>query len=269
MVELPEGEVHLWFTYPDEWEEPGLIESAQSILEAGEIARSERFRFSQHRQLFLASRLLLRTTLSRYAEIAPGAWRFAANEHGKPRAVPQAGVPAPAFNLAHTAGIAVVAVGGRAYVGVDAENRDRRVRARRLVERFFAPEETTELRNLSSADLRERFVLYWTLKEAYIKALGLGLAQPLDSFSFRLTGERPCRIDFSPAPTQDQRKWRFALVEPRPRVVVAVCVAADGSESTRLRCYRASPAGETAPHLCEPLGLSAGCGVDRIGGRRT
>ncbi len=91
MFELPEGEVHLWFAYPDEWEETALIESARAILDAGEIARSELFHLPEHRRLFLASHLLLRTTLSRYADIPPGAWRFTANDHGKPRVAREAG----------------------------------------------------------------------------------------------------------------------------------------------------------------------------------
>src|SRR5512140_2483909 len=132
VFELPEGEVHLWFAYPDEWEEPALIGSARAILEAGEIARSERLHSPALRQLFLTSRLLLRTTLSRYADIPPEAWRFAANEHGKPRVVPEAGRSAPAFNLAHTAGVAAVAVASGRDVGVDVESRGRHVQAERL-----------------------------------------------------------------------------------------------------------------------------------------
>jgi 4'-phosphopantetheinyl transferase len=261
VIELAEAEVHLWFACPDEWDEPALIAAASGILEAGEIARSERFRFPEHRRLFLASRLLLRTTLSRYAEISPEAWQFATNDHGKPRVAPEAGVSAPAFNLAHAAGIAAVAVTGGRDVGVDVENRDRRVQARQLIDRFFAPEEAAELGKLSSAEMCDRFFLTWTLKEAYIKALGRGLAQPLDSFAFRLVGERPLQIDFSAAPPQDPRKWRFAVVEPRPRSVAALCAAADGLGSVRLRCYKALPAGEPVSLVCEPLGLSAGWDV--------
>ena len=261
MVELPEDEIHLWFAYPDEWEEPALTASASGILEAGEIARSQRFRFPMHRRLFLASRLLLRTTLSRYAEIPPEAWRFVTNDHGKPRVAREVMPSAPAFNLAHTAGIAVVAVTGGRDVGVDVENRDRRVQARQLIDRFFAPEEAAELGKLSPTDLCERFFLTWTLKEAYIKALGRGLAQPLDSFAFHLAEGRPLRIDFSMEYPQNPWQWRFAVVEPRPRSVGAVCAAAHGSESVCLRCYKACPASGSAPLLCEPLGLSAGWDV--------
>jgi 4'-phosphopantetheinyl transferase len=258
VVELPEGEVHLWFSCPDDWEETALIGSARAILEADEIVRSERFHLPVHRRLFLASRILLRTTLSRYAEIPPGAWRFVANDHGKPRVAPEAGLPAPSFNIAHTAGIAVAAVTSGCDVGVDVESRDRHVHARRLADRFFTPKEAADLGELPPAALRDRFFLTWTLKEAYIKALGRGFAQPLDSFTFSLNGERPYRIDLSAEPPQDPWKWRFALVGLRPRFITAVCVAADRSESARLRCYRAFPTGGAAPLVCDPVGLSDG-----------
>ena len=169
--------------------------------------------------------------------------------------------PRLAFNLAHTAGVAVVAVTSGRDVGVDVESSGRHVQAEKLIERFFASEEAAELGKLSYAEIRKRFFLTWTLKEAYIKALGRGFAQPLDSFAFRLTRERPYRIDFSAAPPQDPRKWRFAVVEPRPRFVAAVCAAADGPESIRLRCYKALPEGGAAPLLCKTLALSEGWNV--------
>ena len=154
-----------------------------------------------------------------------------------------------------------MAVANGRDVGVDVESRDRHVQARRLIDRFFASEEAAELGKLSYSEQCERFFLTWTLKEAYIKALGRGFAQPLDSFAFRLTREKPCRIDFSAAPPQDPRKWRFAVVEPRSRFIAAVCAAADGPESIRLRCYRALPAGGAAPLLCKTLALSEGWDV--------
>jgi len=50
-------------------------------------------------------------------------------------------------------------------VGVDLERKDRSVNARGLSRRFFSPEEAAALGKLTIARLRERFFLYWTLKE--------------------------------------------------------------------------------------------------------
>jgi hypothetical protein len=140
---------------------------------------------------------MVRRALSRYSEIPPQKWRFVENAHGKPLIDPDLDSPPLSFSLAHTKGLAVVAVTGGADVGVDVERADRSVNAARLTGRFFSPEETAALQELSPERLRERFFLYWTLKESYIKARGLGLSLPLDSFSFRLAGEIPFRIRFN------------------------------------------------------------------------
>ncbi len=258
MGNLPEGDVDLWVAFPDDWAAPFQIASARDILDSGEIARMERFHFPEHRHLFLVSHLLVRTALSHYAALPPEAWRFTNNKKGKPLIDPASTPDSLSFSLAHTAGLAVVGVARGIDIGVDCEAAGRRVDAEGVSRRFFSPEEAAALESLPPGGLEEQFPLYWTLKEAYIKALGLGLSHPLDSFSFQLTGGRPCRIDFSAIDPQDADKWRFALIEPRQRHVTAVCAASIRHEPVVLRCYRAFPSGGSTPLSAGPLGLSAG-----------
>jgi len=255
---LPEGDIHLWVAFPDEWAAPSQIAAARDILAPDEIARMERFRFPEHRHLFAVSHLLVRTALSYYSDLPPCAWRFVNDENGKPKIDPVAEADALSFSLAHTKGLAVVGMAGGTDIGVDVERTGRRVDAEGLSRRFFSTEEAAILESLPPDRLDEQFPRYWTLKEAFIKALGLGLSHPLDSFAFRLTGESPCRIDFSAAEPQDPRKWRFALIEPRQRYIIALCAASIQDKPVTLRCYHASPSGESAPLRAEPLGLSAG-----------
>lgn len=256
--DLSDGDVHLWVAFPDEWAAPSQIASARDILDSDEIYRMERFHFPEHRHLFLVSHRLVRTALSHYSDLPPDAWRFTNDENGKPMIDPAAAPVSLSFSLAHTAGLAVVGVGRGIDIGVDIEAAGRRVDAAGLSRRFFSPVEAAVLQSLPSGRLEEQFPLYWTLKEAYIKALGLGLSHPLDSFAFHLTGERPYRIDFSAADPQDPQKWRFALIEPRRPYVAAVCAASIRHQPFELSCYRAFPSGESAPLSIAPLGLSAG-----------
>jgi 4'-phosphopantetheinyl transferase len=235
LLDLPDGDVHLWFAFPDEWKDPTLIESARHLLGDKEMTRMEKFHFPEHRHLYLVSHLLLRRTLSRYSELHPNTWRFINNDHGKPRLDPDAG-----------------------SIGADVEHAGRSVRAAELSRRFFSPQETAALEKLPHGRLQEQFFLYWTLKEAYIKALGRGLSHPLDSFSFRLTGDSPHRIRFSAEEPQDPEKWRFALIAPRPQSVAAMCVASAKDKAIELSCSLALPSGETKPLNGALLGLSAG-----------
>ncbi len=217
-----------------------------------------KFHFPEHRRLYLVSHLLLRTTLSRYSSVLPKSWRFVTNDHGKPRLDPDAGSIPLCFSLSHTRGISVVGVTREGEIGVDIEQAGRSVDAAELSRRFFSPEENAALEGLPPGRLQAEFPLYWTLKEAYIKALGRGLSHPLDSFSFRLMGERPHRIGFSADEPQEPPKWRFALIAPRPPSVAAMCVASAEDKVIELESYLTLPSGETELLKGAPLGLSDG-----------
>ena len=258
MLDLSESEIHLWFAFPGETGDLQKPASAGPVLDDGEETRMKRLHFPDGRRLFGVSHTLVRTALSRYSEISPQKWRFVENAHGKPLIDPDFDSSPLRFSLSHTKGLAVVAVTGGADVGVDVERADRFVDAARLSSRFFSPEETTALQELSPDRLRERFFLYWTLKESYIKARGLGLSLPLDSFSFRLAGEIPFRIGFSGDDSSDPGDWRFALLRPLPQYAVAVGVSSARPDPVRIRCFRTLPSGEISPLSFEPVGLSPG-----------
>jgi 4'-phosphopantetheinyl transferase len=70
----------------------------------------------------------------------------------------------------------------------------------------------------------DRFFDYWTLKESYIKARGLGLQLPLDQFSFHLGDDVPIRISFGPRIADDPARWQFDLrcLTPRHRLALAL-----------------------------------------------
>jgi 4'-phosphopantetheinyl transferase len=255
---LSESEIHLWFAFPFENGDPQMPASAGPVLDDGEEARMKRLHSPAGRRLFAESHTLVRRALSRYSEIPPRGWRFVENAHGKPRIDPDLASPLLSFSLAHTKGLAVVAVTGGANVGVDVERADRCVDAARLSSRFFSPEEAAAIQELSSDRLRERFSLYWTLKESYIKARGLGLSLPLDSFSFRLAGAIPFRIGFSGNNSDGPGEWRFALLRPLPQYVAAIGVSSARPDPIRIRCFHTLPSGEISPLNIEFVGSSPG-----------
>lgn len=260
-IALSDGEVHLWCLFPGEADDPRLIEAAPRFLDAEELIRLKRIRVPGARRLFLAGRLLVRSALSRYADRLPADWRFVRSRDGKPGIDPLAGPSDLTFNLAHTAGAALLAVARGREVGVDVERRDRVVKARELIRRYFSPEERTVLEKLPEGRLRDRFFLYWTLKEAYLKALGSGLALPLGSFGFQITGRRPYRIGFAGFPGaegEEARSWRFALISPRPPYIAALGIAPDPARGVTLRCFRAVLPGELTPLAVSVVGLSPG-----------
>ncbi len=225
---LAPGEVDLWcFFYEQALEDAALRARYEALMSPDERARHRRFRFEKDRRLFLATRGLVRSVLSRYRDGDPAEWRFAFNAHGRPY-LPD--VDDLCFNLSNTAGLVVCAL-SRREIGVDAEDVERRSETLAVADRFFSRDEVRALRALPVERQRERFFSYWTLKESYIKARGMGLAIPLGQFSFELDGGADIRVRFDPRLADDPARWQFRLLQASPRHLVAL--AHEGPMSLR------------------------------------
>jgi 4'-phosphopantetheinyl transferase len=114
-----------------------------------------------------------------------------------------------------------------AEIGVDAEWLGRPCDAAELARRFFSPDEARSLEALSETERHDRFFRYWTLKESYVKARGLGLSIPLDRFSI-LLDEEPLRLHVDSALGDYGSRWRLAQLRA-PAHLVAVCVDSGGA----------------------------------------
>ena len=216
-VPLAGHRAHLWWLRPARVTDPDELERCRALLTDDERTKTDRYRFARDRHTCLLTRVLVRTTLSRYSDVPPAHWRFRTNDHGRPEV---ARPPSPIrFNLSHTHGLIVCLVCRGREVGVDVESFGRMNRWLDLAERFFAPHEAAALRRVDASDRPARFLEYWTLKESYIKARGLGLAIPLASFSFDLPPAAPddIRIRFTSAVDDDATRWQFSVDRFGPR----------------------------------------------------
>jgi 4'-phosphopantetheinyl transferase len=188
--------------------DPALLARYRQLLTEEERGRQARFYFQQDRHRYLITRALLRTTLSRYADISPPDWQFVTNAYGRPY-VCNEGVTDLTFNLSHTRKLVVLAVTRGRELGVDTEDTVTRTPPLEIAERFFAPEEVTSLRALPAEQRVQRFFQHWTLKESYIKARGMGLSLPLDQFAFHFSGEQQVRLTLQPTLQDAADNWRL------------------------------------------------------------
>lgn len=216
---LADDAVHVCYARPDELSDTALAAYAP-LLSPLEAARNKRFVFDADRRRDLAARALVRTALSRYAAVDPHAWIFAAGRHGKPEIAEPAGYDLR-FSLTHTDGLVAIAVTRRRDVGLDAEHVNRPARGLDVAPRFFAAAEVDDLYATPASGQHRRFLEYWTLKEAYLKAIGAGLSTPLQSFAMRLTD--PPVISFANA-QDDPAVWHFRRLNLGTDHVVALAV---------------------------------------------
>ncbi|MDX9785169.1 MAG: 4'-phosphopantetheinyl transferase superfamily protein [Desulfobacterales bacterium] len=240
-MELEPDQVHLWICYPDQIRDATLLSTYGTLLSPEENARKERFIFPEHRHQYLVSRALVRSTLSRYADYPPECWQFSKNEHGRPEIILPEGVARLRFNLSHTAGIIACAVVLEQPIGVDAESARRKINAMQIAKRYFSEQEITALTALSGTDQQFRFFQYWTLKESFSKAKGLGLTLALNQYSFHSSADGAWHVTCDPSMREEETRWRFWSLQPTSRHLLAVSVRQRPAHRYDLTTYETVP----------------------------
>jgi 4'-phosphopantetheinyl transferase len=184
-----------------------------------EQARAERFRLRRVRDQFIAARGRLRELLGHYLNLRPQEIPLLYADGGKPH------LPAELplhFNLSHTDGLAVFAI-GRSRIGVDVERYRTIADADNLVSRFFARRECEEFQALPASERQAAFLRAWTRKEAVLKAIGRGV-QSLDCCEVTFVdGEAP-RVRCLDGDNDAAKVWELFAWEPSPGYLAAGAV---------------------------------------------
>lgn len=216
--------VDLWYVDLDATAE--ALSGLQSWLADDELARARRFRSAPARTRYMAGRAALRGVLGERLGCSPAAVRFSYGMHGKPMLAGAAGHLD--FSLAHSEGEAVIALAMGASVGVDLELLRPIAGVGSLACLVFSDLERRELEVAPDPGLA--FLNGWTRKEAYVKALGLGLTAPLQEISVSLSGK--AALLETGLRAQSVSDWRlFTLMHPRAVAALAVGPAPAAPES--------------------------------------
>jgi 4'-phosphopantetheinyl transferase len=255
----------MWCVFYEALQDRPLLDAYEHLLDSEEQLRHRRFINERSRHQFLVSHALVRTTLSHFAPIQPQDWGFSTTEYGRPEvsAPTMPAAPRLRFNLSHTDGLIICAIVSEQDLGVDVEDVRRRTQFREIAHRFFSAAEVEALLSLPPAQQRMRFFQLWTLKEAYIKAQGIGLSLPLSQFSFHLQGEGPpYKILWKTAESEPSDVWQFILLRPSSTHTAAIAIRTPQEQQLRLHIREAIPlVGEWPMHRTVPLGASGSAAV--------
>jgi len=196
-----------------------VLAALEELLSPAELGRANRFRFAKDRQAHIAAHGALRQILSTYLNSSPSDICFGEGANGKPA------VRGLQFNLSHSADLALVAVTPQRELGVDVEQVDPRRADTSIAKRFFSPYEIGVLESVPKEQQTEAFLNCWTRKEAYLKAMGLGLSVPLDSFDVSLAPGEPAALLRGA-----DAKWQLRSFVPAPDYIGALAVEAASDE---------------------------------------
>ena len=225
------GTVHVWAITVDSLDDtsPHL-----ASLSTAEWDRAQAFRFERDRHRFIARRDALRQLLGRYLALEPAQIEIDEGGGRKPtlggshrKRVATGISPDIRFNCSHSNGVALLVFARDMPVGVDLERVRPMPEVEDVARRFFSPHEYCALVKMPPEDRLAAFYECWTRKEAVVKALGHGLAMPLNSFTVSFAPGQPAQL--VQLDTGEPGDWRLMRLRPSPEFSAALAVRARGS----------------------------------------
>lgn len=221
---LSADEVHLWLAHLDgsEWRPEDLVPT----LSADELRRADAFAYAREQRRFVVGRALLRRLLARYLRADPAAVGFAYGPYGKPELASGGGCPPLRFNCAHSGPLALYAIAARRRVGIDIEALRPLPEAAAIAQLCFSPRERATLATLPRDTLEPAVLRAWTLKEAYVKATGEGLALAPEQVEVEVAPGAPPALHAVGGDTRLAARWSLRSFAPVNGYIAALAVEA-------------------------------------------
>ena len=218
-------EIHVWRCFLDRPEHQKKMLVA--TLSDDESRRAAHFHFERDRLRFLITRGMLRTILGRYLGTEPREVCFTYGIIGKPSLAESQG-PRLCFNISYSRDLALFAFAYDRKTGVDVEYIDHDREIAHIVERFFSSEEISEFYSLPQDKRHEAFFTYWTCKEAYLTAEGMGLSFGLDKVALTMTQEGSVSLTAIDGDVRKAASWTLRILDPAPGYAAALAVNGHG-----------------------------------------
>lgn len=233
---LPGSEIHVWRVSlsPD----PLQAAALRPILSADELERADRILLPDRSEAFALTRGTLRRLLGQYLAVPPQSVVFGYTAHGKPFLTEPAAIPPLRFNVSHSGRVALLAFRLHRELGVDVEQARTGLDLEGIARRFFTAAESEGILSSPPGERPAAFYACWTRKEAYLKAIGRGIAAGVASVEI-FTGSDGHPALRIPAPDGlPQPDWAIRDLAVGEGYVAAL--AAEGPFAG-IRCWEYSP----------------------------
>jgi 4'-phosphopantetheinyl transferase len=172
---LDRNRAHLWLVGLHDVLGPNLASHYAELLTDPEISRANRIVYEPHRQLYLGGRIVLRILLSAYTGIENSSLQFGYGNRGKPRLIQASEDARLEFNYTLSRGYALYGFSLDREIGVDIEVFPRDIDVRGFARRILTEDEKKWWQTIPDVQQNESMLACWTRKEAYGKALGVGI----------------------------------------------------------------------------------------------
>lgn len=229
--------IRVVYVYPSSLSDGDLANRYIGLLDEAERRRHAGYIFDEHRLEYLAGCVVAKKLIAKSLGVNPELIRFRRDRFGRPHIERPVVDTFLSFSISHTRGCAMCAVSLGPNIGVDVEHTDRPTEQLPLSSICLSAAELADLKNHAGPALSRRFAQYWTLKEAYGKAVGKGLGVPFEQICCRLgeNGDPQVVLD---AVDEEPLSWFFKTFQISDRHVAAVAINSSVCQSFRLTQWR-------------------------------
>jgi 4'-phosphopantetheinyl transferase len=237
---LDSGSLHIWLTQltpykaNEAYRVNKIAAQLMANLSTAELNRANTFSRPEARHRYLQVRSEVRTCLARYARMHPRELNLEPDAQGKPLLT---NVPTISFNLSHSGEYLALAISSGADVGIDLEQISERRSWHAIAQRYFHQDELTQLMALPETERHQAFYRWWTLKEAFFKARGTGIATGLDKAVFDLRGAK-ISYRFAPDLAENTDNWQFQQGQWQHNYSLALACRAPCAQPLKLYFYQ-------------------------------
>tara|TARA_R110002110_G_scaffold415800_1_gene656291 strand:+ start:47776 stop:48507 length:732 start_codon:yes stop_codon:yes gene_type:complete len=181
------NDLHLWCLKTSDF--LNIINTKYIILSHEEKSIAEKFVYEKDFQRYCVSHILLRLVLEKYLNADASSIKFKINKWHKPYLKNNPLV----FNLTHSNEVAIIAISRSGLLGVDVEY-VKPTYSKELISSFMNFAEQQYFKRLDSTEQIKYFYKCWTCKEAFIKAIGLGMSFPLKNIQTHINVQNKMEI---------------------------------------------------------------------------
>jgi len=214
------GQVHIWQAELDL--QADHIDILWPLLSKSEKSRAARFHFEQDRNRYIAAHGILRQILGRYLNIPAQEMQFKYGDYGKPELDAVHADNEITFNMSHSSGTALYGFTRNCPIGVDIERIKEVPDMDAVAGQFFSANETDNFNKLAQAKKIRAFYRCWTVKEAFVKAVGQGLHFPMDCIDICIDPDKSVRLIQVGGDAKEASQWWIKELIPGNGIAGAV-----------------------------------------------
>lgn len=228
-IVLKDKDVHIWRMTLNQSET--TRQDLWQVLSADERQKASRFMFASDSHKYIVARAVLRMILGQYLQVSPTTLQFGYTSYGKPYLQNAMSTPPLHFNVSHSGDVALYGITRNRRIGVDVEQMRPLADEAQFVKSIFSPVEQQAFGRIRPSEKQDAFFNGWTRKEAFIKAIGLGLSFPLEAFDVSLSPGLPAQL-LEVRGTPGHQEWSMNALSVGPAYKAAYVVEGKQHQSS-------------------------------------